>query len=423
MTILDFLKRVLRQKVRATMSFSKQSLFNIQYSVDFDILMWDSEWMMYQDFFISQLFQLLISFFSSHIHISTLKIEFDLKSILEYLLNHLREKIRRYTAFKFNDLFITRLKEWLCFIFKMKSSLLCLKSSLNIHWISFILKNNIKSDIDTDTSDDDEKYNIILFCHNMYDMKFKHRFIERTLKMLVKQLQDEMMMIFHRDKTLHLNNLIYHRTTSFSIKVVHMTNNNKILNCFASFITKFIMQNVNVNKIIQVEWRKMYHALNHHKKTHSDHLFFSSLNIMMIFTQHAIILLKLMMQMSLMKKYQTIKNQKTHLHRFVVIFKSTKIQHVQQYVQWVLKHEVNLIVINKSHSDHCLWSNVVLINMNIFDQVNILTMKKNEEDFDFNFDFLIIVEIDCKMRNIVRKIMTASMTVSLKTHSSVNAKL
>ncbi len=61
--------------------------------------------------------------------------------------------------------------------------------------------------------------------------------------------------------------------------------------------------------------------------------------------------------------------------------------------------------------------------MNIFDQVNILTMKKNEEDFNFNFDFLIIVEIDCKMRNIVRKIMTASMTVSLKTHSSVNAKL
>ncbi len=54
---------------------------------------------------------------------------------------------------------------------------------------------------------------------------------------------------------------------------------------------------------------------------------------MMIFTQHAIILLKLMMQMSFMKKYQTIKNQKTHLHRFVVIFKSTKIQHVQQYVQ------------------------------------------------------------------------------------------
>ncbi len=47
MIILDFLKQAFRQKVRATTSFLKQSLFNTQYSIDFDILMQDSEWMMY----------------------------------------------------------------------------------------------------------------------------------------------------------------------------------------------------------------------------------------------------------------------------------------------------------------------------------------------------------------------------------------
>ncbi len=90
---------------------SKQSLFNTQYSVNFDILMQDSEWMTYQDFIISQLSQLLVSLFNSRIYISTLEIELDLKSLLEYLLDCLREKIRRYTAFESNNLFITRLKE------------------------------------------------------------------------------------------------------------------------------------------------------------------------------------------------------------------------------------------------------------------------------------------------------------------------
>lgn len=61
--------------------------------------------------------------------------------------------------------------------------------------------------------------------------------------------------------------------------------------------------------------------------------------------------------------------------------------------------------------------------MSVFDQVNILTTRKNEEDFDFDFNFLIIVEIDCKTRNIVRKIMMTSVTVFLRARSSVDARL
>lgn len=164
-------------------------------------------------------------------------------------------------------------------------------------------------------------------------------------------------------------------------------------------------------------------ALSRCTKAHSDHLLFSSLNVMMIFTQHAIALSKLTTQMSLMKRYQTIKNRKTRLHRFVTIIRLIEIWHVQQCVQWVLKHKIDLIIIDENHSDHCLWLNVVSINMSVFDQVNILTTRKNEEDFDFDFNFLIIVEIDCKTRNIVRKIMMTSVTVFLRARSSVDARL
>lgn len=71
--------------------------------------------------------------------------------------------------------------------------------------------------------------------------------------MLVERSQDEIMTIFHRDEVLHLDDLMCHRTTSSSIEVVRVTNDDKILDCFASFVARFVMQNVNVNKITQVE--------------------------------------------------------------------------------------------------------------------------------------------------------------------------
>jgi len=61
--------------------------------------------------------------------------------------------------------------------------------------------------------------------------------------------------------------------------------------------------------------------------------------------------------------------------------------------------------------------------MSAFDQVNILTARKNEEDFNFDFDFLIVVEIDCKTKDIVRKIMATSVTVFLRARPSVGARL
>jgi len=71
--------------------------------------------------------------------------------------------------------------------------------------------------------------------------------------MFVKRLQDKIIAIFYRNKILYLDNLIYYRTTSFSIEVVRIINNDKILDCFVFFVAKFVIQNINVDKTIRVE--------------------------------------------------------------------------------------------------------------------------------------------------------------------------
>src|SRR5438477_11369425 len=114
MTTLDSLKWALRQKAKATASSPKQPLSDTQYGAGFDILVQGSGWMTYQDFIIPQLSQLLAPLFNSRIHISALEISPGLKSLLGYLPSRLRQKVRKYTAFKPNGLFATRLEEWLC---------------------------------------------------------------------------------------------------------------------------------------------------------------------------------------------------------------------------------------------------------------------------------------------------------------------
>lgn len=423
MATLDSLKRALRQKVRATASSPKQPLSDTQYSAGFDILVRGSGWMTYQDFIIPQLSQLLAPLFSSRIHISALEIGPGPKSILGYLPGRLRGKVRRYTAFEPNGLFATRLEEWLCSTSKTESPLPCLESPPDIHRIPFVLKDNIGSGTDTGTSDDDEKYDIILFCHSMYGMKPKHRFIERALEMLVERPQGGMVAVFHRDGALHLDGLVCHRTASFPTGVVRVTNDDEVLDCFAPFVAGFVMQDVDVNKAIRVEWRKVCRALSRREEAHPDHLFFSSPNVMAAFTQHATTLPELTAQVPLVKEYQTIKNREARLHRPAAIFRPTEVRHVQQCVRWALKHGVGLTVVGGGHSGHCLWPNVVSVDMGAFDQVNILTTGKDEGDSGSNSGSLVVAEAGCKTGNIVRKTMAAGVTVPLGARPSVGAGL
>lgn len=280
MATLDSLKWALRHKATATGSSPKQPLSDKQYSAGFDIVVRDSGWMTYQDFIIPQLSQLLAPLFDSRTHISVLEIGPGPRSVLGYLPGHLRRKVRRYVAFEPNRLFATRVGEWLCSTSEMESSLPCLESPPDIHRISFVLNGNTWSGTGTGTRDSDEKFDVILFCHSMYGMKSKARFIEQALGMLVERPEGGMVVVLHRDGTLHLDGLVCHRTASFRTGAVSVANNDEVLDCFAPFCAGFVKQGV------EVEWRNVCRALSRREEAHPDHLLFNSPNVMTAFTRH-----------------------------------------------------------------------------------------------------------------------------------------
>ncbi|KAF2187516.1 hypothetical protein K469DRAFT_629357 [Zopfia rhizophila CBS 207.26] len=427
MATLDSLKRALRQKAKATASSPKQPLSETQYSAGFDILVRGSGWMTYQDFIIPQLSQLLAPLFNSRIHISALEIGPGPKSLLGYLPGRLRRKVRRYTAFEPNGLFATRLEEWLCSTSETESPLPCLESPPDIHRIPFVLEDNIGSGTSTGTSGDDEKYNIILFCHSMYGMKPKHRFIERALEMLVERPQGGMVAVFHRDGALHLDGLVCHRTASFPTGVVRVANADEVLDCFAPFVAGFVMQDADMDKAIRAEWRKVCRALSSRGEAHPDHLLFSSPNVMAVFTRHATTLPELMAQVPLLKGDKTVKNREARLRRPASIIRPTEVRHVQLCVRWALEHGVGLTVVSGGHSGHCLWPNVVSVDMGAFNQVYILTAgedgRNSSSDSGSDSDSLVVVEAGCRTGDIVRTTMAAGVTVPLGARPSVGAGL
>jgi adenine phosphoribosyltransferase len=316
------------------------------------------------------------------------------------------------------------LEEWLCSTSETESPLPCLENSPNIHRIPFVLQDNIGSSTSTGTRDNDDKYDIILFCHSMYGMKPKHRFIERALEMLVERPQGGMVAVFHRDGALHLDGLVCHRTVSFPTGVVSVANDDEVLDCFAPFIAGFIMQDVDVDKAIRVEWRKVCRALGRREEAHPDHLLFSSPNVMAAFTQHATTLPELTAQVPLVKGDKTVKNREARLHRPASIIRPTEVRHVQRCVRWALKYGVGLTVVGGGHSGHCLWPNVVSVDMGAFDQVHILTAgDEDERKSDSDPGSLVVAESGCKTGDIVTKTMAAGLTVPLGARPSVGAGL
>ena len=425
MATLDSLKEALRQKAKATTSSPKQPLSDTQYSAGFDILVGGSGWMTYKEFIIPRLSQLLAPLFNSSIHISALEVGPGPKSILGYLPAPLRRKVRKYTAFEPNGLFAKRLEEWLRGTFETESPLLGLESPPDIHRIPFVVQDNNTLETGTGprTSDGDEKYDIILFCHSMYGMNPKHRFIERALGMLVERPQGGMVVVLHRQGDLHLDGLVCHRTASFPTGVMSVTDDDEVLDGFASFIAGFTMQDVNVDKAIRVDWRKVCRALGRREEAYPNHLLFSSPDVMVAFTQHATTLPELAAQVPLVKGDKTVKNREARLRRPASIMRPTEVRHVQQCVRWALKHGVGLTVVGGGHSGHCLQPNVVSVDMGAFDRVHILTAGKDGGDSGPDSGSLVVAEVGCNTGDIIRKTMAAGVTVPLGARPSVGAGL
>ncbi|KAI0601424.1 phosphoribosyl transferase domain protein [Biscogniauxia sp. FL1348] len=422
MDTLDSLKSVLRQKVptltyssssSSTVSSLKQPLSDTQYSVGFEILKTGSGWTTYEDFIIPQLSQLLSSpLFNSRTRISVLEIGPGPKSVLGYLPGHLRRKIIRYSAFEPNGLFATSLEEWLCFASQTEVPMPCLESSPNIYRIPFSLP-------EVGTSDDDQKFDLVLFCHSMYGMKPKSRFIKRALEMLVEQPESGLVVVFHRDGILHLRDLVCHRTASFPTGLVSVADDDDVLDQFTPFIAGSVMQDADMDKATRVEWRKACRALGRRGAAHPNHLYFGEPNIMVAFTRHATTLPELTALVPLAKEGMTVKTREARLRHPASIIRPTEVRHVQECVRWALKYGAGLTVIGGGHSGHCLWPNVVSIDMGAFNKVHIHTAVKDRE----GCEPLVIAGAGCKTGDIIHKTMEVGLTVPLGSRPSVGAGL
>jgi adenine phosphoribosyltransferase/phosphomevalonate kinase len=292
--------------------------------------------------------------------------------------------------------------------------------------VPFGLEDNIAGGARTGANDNIDKYDIVLFCHSLYGMKHKHNVIKRALEMLVEQPQGGMVVVFHRDRSLDLGDLVCHRTASFPTGVVRVADDDEVLDCFTPFIAGSVMQDVKVDKAVRAGWREVCRTLGSRDEARPNHLAFSSPNVMLAFTQHATTLPELMAQLPLPKEERTVKNWEARLHRPAAVIKPTEVRHIQQCVLWALKHGVSLTVVGGGHSGHCLWSNVVSIDMGGFDQVHILTAGEDEEDgeaFDPESGPLVVAEGGCMTGDIVRKAMAAGVVVPLGARPSVGAGL
>jgi hypothetical protein len=203
MTSLNSLKKAIKEKAQDTaLSPKDQQPQSITlYSTGFEILVRAAGWVTYRDFIIPRLSQQLASVFNSCVHIVALEIGPGPKSVIGYLLSHLRRKARTHTAFEPNPEFVKSVEEWLCSTHDRESPLPCLEKPTNIRRIPFVLQDNTGNDTGTSTRTrkNNEKYYIILFCHSIYGMKFKHRFIEQALRLLVGRPRGGMAAVVHRD--------------------------------------------------------------------------------------------------------------------------------------------------------------------------------------------------------------------------------
>ncbi|KAJ0103739.1 hypothetical protein J7T55_011009 [Diaporthe amygdali] len=422
MATLETLKSHLRGSTAMKQSATK-SLSPAQYSAGFEILVQGPGWMTYRDFIVPQLSLLLAPLIHSRIDISVLEIGPGPKSVLGNLPGNLRRSIRRYTAFEPHGDFASRLQDWVGSTSETRSPFPCLESPSNIHRKPFGVDYNTGSGVGCKTSDVDEKFDVILFCHSMYGMNPKGRFIERALKMLDERVEGGMVVVFHREGTLHTDKLTCSRTASFPAGVTRVADEDKALDCFAAFIAGFVMLDADADRAVRAERRDLCRTLGRRAETHPDHLVFSSPNTMVAFTQHAATLPELLAQVPLLKEDKVIKNPEARLHRAASIVKPTEVQNVQRCVRWAMKHRVGLTLLGGGHSGHCLWPNVVSVDMSAFDQIHILTDEEDREGSRSDPAPVVIAGAGCKTGDIVRETMAVGLTVPLGSRPSVGAGL
>ncbi|KAF4450411.1 phosphoribosyl transferase domain protein [Fusarium austroafricanum] len=403
MATLNALKTALKQQVDNNLP--TQPLSDRQYSDGFELFLRDLGWKTYQDFIIPQLSQLITSLLASRTRISVLEIGPGQKSILGNLPKHLRKKITTYTAFE--PLYAEELNGWLHNSEKPDQVPFPSSDAMSVRPHPFSLSSAME-----------ENYHVILFCHSLYGMSEKNKIIRNAIEMLVEGSDDTMVIIFHRDGCLRLDNLVAHRSATFPEGVIRIKDVDHVLDKFTSFMAGFSMADKDAHDAVQLEWRRVCRDLAGRDKDRLDQLVFDTPEIMMAFTRHATKLPELTAKVPLAPENYKVKNREAQSHNPAAVVKPTDIEQVQECVLWALKHGVGLTIAGGGHSGHCRWPYVVSVDMGTFNQVHIANAPEG-----YGCDSLVVAEAGCTTGDIIQKTNAAGLTVPLGARPSVGAGL
>ncbi|KAI8243723.1 adenine phosphoribosyltransferase [Colletotrichum sp. SAR 10_96] len=347
----------------------------------------------------SQLTQVLTPIFKSRLRVSVLEVGPGPKSVLGCVPLEMRRKITTYSALEPNELFAPQLEEWLKSADENGLPLPCLQGP-DVRRMPFDLNSSKETFCD-------EKFDVILFCHSMYGMHPKHEYLRAALDLLVDQPKSTVI-VFHRNGPLHLQGLVPYQVATFPAGIVRVKNTNETLKRFTSFIAGFIPKTT----AIQNEWRNICRSLG---RRDEGHLIFAAPEVMMAFTRHSTALSELTSRVPVADGEMQVKNREARLHRPAAVIRPSTIHHVQECILWALKHRMALTVVGGGHSGHCLWPNVVAIDMNAFNKVHALA--------DAKVGGLVVAGVGCKTGDIIAKAMEEGLTVPLGSRPSVGAGL
>ncbi|KAK4237971.1 hypothetical protein C8A03DRAFT_34026 [Achaetomium macrosporum] len=371
MATLDSLKLALRHKVKATApAKDHHPLSDEEYSAGLEILTQDLGWASYEDFVIPTLSDVLAPLFDSRVRVSVLEIGPGPKTVLGYLPERMRRKIKEYTALEPSALFATRLEEWLCpNASQAAPPLPCLDTPPAIRRIPFVAQPEHPA------GGGDAKFDVILFCHSIW--------------------------VWWCDSLDLDGGLVCQKTASFPAGVVRVADEDELLDRFAAFIAGFAAPDA----ATWAEWRNVWRALGRPYReaaAHQAHLLFGAPTVMAAFTRHATTALpELAAEVPLLNlngnRQGRVKDREARLRRPAAIASPKEIRHVQACVRWALRYGVGLSVIGGGHSGNCLWRNVVGVDMGAFDQMHILLAGEDSNDGP-----LMVAGAGCKTGDIIQ---------------------
>ncbi|RMZ70453.1 phosphoribosyl transferase domain [Pyrenophora seminiperda CCB06] len=418
MATLETLQRALVKAASETAGADalKQALSEEQCATGYSIFSQSFHRPSYSEFIIPELSYLLAPLHDTETdtRISVLEIGPGPKSIFGYLPKSLRRKIEKYTAFEPNALFATQLEEWLNVSHENEETVPFpgLKLNAAIHSVAF---SHVSC---TESGGHLDKYDIVLFCHSMYGMNQKHKFIERALEMLV---EGGIVAVFHRDGALQIEGLVCHHMASFPAGIIDVPDSHEELTQFATFVAGFSIEDHKVNMTVQAEWRELCRSMGSRKGADLSYLMFSAPESMLVFNGNATGLPELTSRV--LQGGVKVKNRDARLHQPATIVRPRDVKDVQTCVRWALKHEVGLTVISGGHSAHCLRPNVVAVDMSNFDSVHVLKGVEDDEEFGLISNSLVVAETGCKTSDIISQTMREGLTVPLGSRPSVGAGL